>query len=134
MVLSASAADGVLVEHAQPRHGFSGIENSRLGACNRIHELPGQGSDSAEALQKIQDHPFAGKNHAGVMPDHRHRLALVQPDPIENLRMRCDFVMRSNRAIKHRVYVENAGNTTDAGQDTILLCHDRRCSPLVRVD
>ena len=114
VILSPAATHRIFVDHAQARRGFAGIENSRLGARDGIHKLAGQRGDPAHALQEIQNHALAGKNHARVVPDDRDRLPFVQAHSIENLGMGGDFVVGCHRAIERRVNIENARNATDS--------------------
>ncbi len=134
VILSAAAAHRVLVDHAQAGSGLAGVENARLRAGDRIHKLARQGGDSAHALQKIQDHALARKNHSRIVPDHRDRLALVQPHAIENFGMRGHFVVRSHRAVERRIDIENARHAADARQNAFLLGENRRRRPLVGID
>ena len=110
---------------------------SRMRACvprDRFDKLARQRSDPAHALQEIQDHALAGKNHARIVPDHRDRLPFVQPHSVKNLRMGRDFVVRGDRTIERGVYIEDASDASDAGQNAILLGQDRCRRPLVGID
>ncbi len=134
VVLPAAAAHGVLVDHAQPGRGLARIEDARLRARDCFHELASQGRNPAHALQKIKNHALAGKNHPRIMADHRDGLSLVQPNAIENLRMRSDFIVRRDSPIERGVHIENARHAADPGQNAILLGDDRRRRSLVRVN
>ena len=134
MILSAAAAHRILVEHAQARRGFAGVENARLGAGNRVHKFARQGSDSAQPLQEVQNHALAGKNDARVVADHRNRLAVVQANAVENLRMAGDFVVRSDGSIEHRINIQNARHAADSGENAILLGDDGSGRALAGID
>src|SRR5579872_3648244 len=120
MILPATAADGKLIEHAQPRRGFSRIQNSRLGSGNGFYEFPRERSDPAEPLQQVEDHALAGKNHPRIVTDHSNRLTSVQPHPVENFGMTGDLVMRDYSAIECGIDVENTRNAAQAGKNAIL--------------
>ena len=120
--------------HAQAGRGLARVENARLGAGHGFHELAGQGGDAAHALQKIQDHALAGKNHARIVPDDRDRLSRVQAHAVENFGMRGDFVVRSDSAVERGVNIENARHAADAGENAILLGEDGRRRALVGID
>ena len=101
---------------------------------NGVHKLAGQRGDSAQALQKIQDHALAGKNHARVVPDHGDRLAVVQAHAIENFGMAGDLVVRDHGAIQRGIHVENARHAADPGQNAILLREDGAGGALAGID
>jgi len=134
VILSAAAAHSILVDHSQPRCGFARIENSRFRARDSVHELPREGSDSAHALYKVQDHALARKNHARIMTDHRDRLSFVQPYTVKDLGMRGHFVVRSHGAIERGVDIEDARYTTDASQNAIFFGEDGGRRALVGID
>src|SRR5580693_8843214 len=100
MILSAAATHGIFIDDAQSGSGFTRVENAcpRTGDC--LYELARKSRDPAHALQEIQDHALAGENHARVVTDHRNRLPGPQPHAIENFRMRCDLVVRSDGSVE----------------------------------
>ena len=68
------------------------------------------------------------------MPDHRDRLAFVQPHAVEDFGMRGDFVVRSHGAVERGVDIEDAAHAADAGQNAILLGQDGGRRPLIGID
>ena len=96
VILAATAADAVFVEHAETGHGLAGVEDARLRAVDSFDEFASGGGDAAHALEKIQDHALTGEDDTGVVTDDGDRLAFAQVHAIENLRMAGDFVMRDH--------------------------------------
>ena len=134
MILSAAASHRVLIDHPQAGRSLARIQNARLGARYGFHELASQRRNPAHALQKVEDDAFTGKNHPRVVADHRDRLSLVQAHPVENLGMRRHLVVGGNGTVERGIHIENARHAPDAGQNAVLLGHDRRGRPLVGVD
>ncbi len=134
MILTAAAAYGVFVDHAQAGSGFASIENAGFRAGDGIDELAGHGGDAAHALHEIQDDALTGKNHARVVADDGDGLTFVQTHTIENFGMRGDFVMRSDGAIEGGVNVEDAGDAADAGENAILFGENGGGGALVGID
>src|SRR5215472_16074758 len=107
VILTAATTDRIFVNDPQTRSCLACVENSR--ACTRygFNELAGERGDATHALQKIEEHSLAGENHASIMANHGDGLARPQTHTIKYLRMGCDFVVRSHRAIQRRIDVEN---------------------------
>ncbi len=108
MILSTPAADSVFVNDAEAGSSLAGVENAGLGAGDGVNEFAGQGGDTAHALQEVQDHALAGKNHAGVVANDSDGLTFAKTHAIEDLRVAGDFVVRSDRAVECGVDIENA--------------------------
>src|SRR5208337_1519164 len=134
VILSATAADGILVDHAQAGSSLAGIEDARFRAGDRFHELAGQSGDAAHALQKIQDDALTRENHAPIVANHGDGLTFVKTHAIENFGMGGDFVVRSDSAIEGGVDIEDAGNYTDAGENAIFLGEDGGRGALIGID
>ncbi len=134
MVLSPTAAHRVFIDDTEAGGGFASVEDACLGARHRFDELSRKGGNPAHSLQEIQNDALAGKKDARIVPDDRDRLALVQPHTIKNFGMRGDLVVRSDRAIKDSVDVEDARDHADASEDAILFGKDGRGGALARVD
>jgi hypothetical protein len=58
--VAATAADGVALEHAQAGRGLAGVEDTRLGALDRLDEGASGCGDAREALQEVQGDAFGG--------------------------------------------------------------------------
>src|ERR1700758_2586439 len=124
MILAAAAAHRIFVDHAQAGSSLARIENARSSSGHGFDKFARQGGDAAHALQKIQDDPFTRKNHPRIMSDHRYGLPFMQAHAIENLRMRRDFIVGSDRAVERRIYIENSRDAADAGENAVLLRDD----------
>src|SRR5581483_1774893 len=96
MVLPAAAAHGVFIDDAQPRGRFPRIENSRSRSRNCLNKFASERCYPAHPLKKVEYHPLAGEQHPSVVANHSHRLSRTQSHSIKNLRMRGDFIMRSD--------------------------------------
>jgi len=105
-----------------------------VGTRHCIDKLAGDRGNSTQPLQEIQNHPLAGKNHAGVMTNDRYRLALVQAHPVENFGMSGDFIVRGDGAVEVGVDVKNAGDAANAGESAILLGKHGARRALVGID
>src|SRR5581483_5953689 len=75
VILSTAATHGIFVEWTQTGSGLPGIEDFCFGAGYGLNELSCQGSDSAQPLQKVENHPFAGQQHPSIMPNDCDGLA-----------------------------------------------------------
>ena len=129
VILSASAAHCVLVEHTQSGHCFSRVEDVSLGAFDRVHEFARHRGDAAHALHEIQDHTLAGENHARIVADDSGGLPGMHAHTIENFWMADDVVVRDHGAVERGVDIENAIDAADAGQDAILLNQKTGAAP-----
>src|SRR5579864_6493874 len=134
MILAAAAADRKLIEHAQPRGGFSRVQNSGFGPGNGCYKFPRERRDAAQPLQQIQDHALAGKNDPCIVANDGDRLALVQPHAIENFGMTGDLVMRNYSAIECGIDVENTCNAAEPGENAILFRQYGARGALVGID
>src|SRR5580704_11076326 len=67
------------------------------------------------------------------MPDDCNRLAFVQTNTVEYLRMSRYLIVRCHRAVQLRIHVENASDASDPGQYAILLGKDRSSGALIRI-
>src|SRR5271165_2350018 len=134
MVLSATTTHCVLIEHAQSGSGLARVEDSGVGPGNGFNELARQRGNPTQALHEIQNHAFAGKNDACIVPDDSNRLSLVQPDAIEDFCMGRNLVMGSHRAIQGGIHVQNAGDAADARENAVLLGENRSRGTLVRIN
>jgi len=90
--------------------------------------------DAAHALQKIEDDALTGKNDARIVANYGYGLSFVQAHPVENLRVRGDFVVGGHSSVEGGVHIENARHTTDSGEDAILFGDNGRGRALVGVD
>ncbi len=114
MILSASATYRVFIQHAQSHHRLARVENLRASSAYRIHKSPRDRGNSAQSLQQVQDHAFAGEQRPRVMPDIRDDLALVQPNAIEDFRMSRNLRVSDDIGLEHRVYLKDALDRTHA--------------------
>src|SRR5690348_4973910 len=134
MILSSAAADGVLVDRTEPRRRFARVENAGMSSRDGLHKLPREGSDATHTLQKIQDHTLAGTDHARIVTDDGDRLARPEPNSMENLRMRCDFIVRSDCAVESGINIKNACHYPNASEDAFLLRNDGSRGALIGID
>ena len=134
VILAATATNAVFVDGAQAGNSFARIENARLGAANRFHELARQRRDTTHTLQKIEDYPFAGKDDACVVADHGHGLAGVDANAVENFGMAGHFVVRNDSTVEHGEDVENRGDDTESCENAVLFGDDCSGCSLVRID
>ena len=93
MILPATAANSIFVEHAQTGHCLSVSRIRALVPETASDKFAGQGRDSAETLHEVQNHTLAGKNDTRIVADHGNRLTVMQADAIENFRMAGHFVV-----------------------------------------
>jgi hypothetical protein len=110
VILSAPAANRILVEHAQPRRSLARVENARPRAGDRFDERARQCRNAAHALQQVQDHPLAGENHPRIVADDSDRLSIVQPNTIKDFRVGGDFVVSRDRAVERSINIKDAGD------------------------
>ena len=81
MILAATTTDRIFVDHAKPGNGLAGVENSNFRAGYLIDKLARDRGDAAHALQEIEDHAFAGEQHARVVANDSYRLIFVSRTP-----------------------------------------------------
>src|SRR4051794_29567482 len=127
MVGAASAENRVLVERAQARNCFPGVEDVRLCSLNRIDILTGEGGDTAKVLHQIQDDTLATEQHASVMADDGKNLSFMDSYAVEDLRMADDFVarVRWRTGIQTGEDFKKARNCTQPGEHQVLAGDDR---------
>src|SRR4051812_2628047 len=134
MVLSATTTNGIFVEHAQADHSFAGVEDPGLGALDGVDKLPGHGCGAAEALQHVENDPFAREDDASVMANGRDHLSLVQPNAVEYFGMTDNLRMSLHGLVESGENLEDASNGRDAGEDALLLGANECQSELARID
>src|SRR5437868_6735913 len=93
MIVPSAAANPRLIKEAESRNGLARVKNARPRSRDRIHIVPCRGCDAAHALQPDEDYAYAGEYDTRVVPDHSHRLAVVQPNTVEYLWVADYFVV-----------------------------------------
>jgi hypothetical protein len=134
MVMSSATTHGIFVEKTQAGNGLPRIKDASLGSSNHIHVPPSCRSNATHALKKIQNHAFAGEDHAGVVSNNRNRLPIVQPHSIEYLRVADDFMMSDSRLVQIAVNLENAVDRAQPGKNARLLSMYRGRGTHPRID
>ena len=76
VVRSAARRDRRFLKFPQTGRGLARVEDLRAIGPGRLDELPGQGRDSAQALEKIERDPLGGEDGPGAAAyfHDRHRL------------------------------------------------------------
>src|SRR5262249_7947775 len=115
MVCPTTAADGVLLERAEPGCGLAGVEDRRAGACDRIHVTPSQGRDAGKAAEHVQRQPLAAEESSPIAFD------------AGNLPLRLVAVRRDRLEPDGRVELgEDGVDKLEAADDAALLEQERR--------
>lgn len=77
MVLSSAQGHGPFLQGAQARDGFSGLQNRRVAAADRLTKLSREGGDARQVLEEIQGDSFRHEKRAGVAQDRQHGLSAL---------------------------------------------------------
>ena len=62
VVRATAAANGVLLERAQPGRRLPGVEDRRAGAFDRVDEAASERGDSGEAAEEVERRALAGED------------------------------------------------------------------------
>src|SRR5699024_2422989 len=75
VVVATAYAHGVLLEGAQARGGFPGVDDAGIRTCDGVDVAGGQGCDCAHALREVQGDALGGEDTSGRPLDDRELLA-----------------------------------------------------------
>ncbi len=134
MIMAAATGHSVLIEDAQSGNSLARIQDYRLRSRDGVDIASSQGGDAAHALHDVQDHALAGKDDPRIMYDDCDRLSLAQANAVEDLGVAGHLRMRGHGAVEHGKHIEDAVNTTYAGEHAVLLGEYSGRSALVHID
>jgi len=115
MVDCATHAGRVLLDGAQPRGGFAGVEDLRLGAVDRLHVFRGHGRDPAEMLEEVEADTLRGHHAARRSEEPRNDLIRLHLLAVLGLGVELDALVDT---------LEHALRDAEAGDHAVLLAND----------
>ena len=134
MIVPSAAANPILIKEAESRNGLARVKNARPRSGDRIHILPCRRRNAAHALQQVEDYAFAGEYDARVVANHGYCLPIVQPNPIEDLRMADYFVVPYDRLVETAVNLKDAIHNSETGKNAVLFGVNRSRGSHARID
>ena len=78
MIRAATAADGVLLQHAEAGSGLAGIEDLGAGPGDGIDVAAGLGGDAGELLDEVEGAALGGEDGGGGTADFEDGVAFLQ--------------------------------------------------------
>ena len=112
MVAATADLDCRLFKHTHARCGLARVDEHGLGALERCSHLVRIGSDAAHALQVVERHTLARKQHARVAAHLTHMVAGVHLVAIGNV--------EQHRALRIQ-QLKGTGKHIQAGDDAVGL-------------
>ena len=115
VVAAAADLNRRLLKHAHARRGLARVDEHGLGSLERCGHAVRVGSDAAHALQVVECHALARKQHARVTAHLTHMVAGVHLVTVGNI--------KQHRALRIQ-QLKGASKHIQAGDDAIGLCDE----------